>query len=113
MNTGVTEWTWYLDGNVITSSWLDRPDQGHPQAGGEIFSDIASPSDDQKPHMLAQGRNYGTSGDGDYFCFKNNQAIWYRWNPSYAANTKFPPESSGITFSPGSPQYSYFDATGE
>jgi len=111
-NTGTTEWTWYFDGNVVVAHWLDRPDQGHPEAGGEVLCGFPSPAPSQKPNMNARGRNNGTSDDSCYWCFKNNESTWYRWTPSYAANTDTF-ANGNVTFTQSSPLYSVFDATGE
>jgi hypothetical protein len=103
-NTNTSEWTFYFDGDVVDVDWLPRPDHGHPEAGGETYKgDCAT-----WPDMDARGRNNGTSGDSDYWCFKKYDN-WYRWNPSNAPQTVVW-KSDTITFTQDNPRYSYFDA---
>jgi hypothetical protein len=107
-DNGQSKWVWYFDGQAEMTLWLDAPDQGHPQAGGETYE-----SNGTWPNMNAQGRNNGTSSDSCYWCFKNSSDVWYRWDQSHAANTDTRHEGSGVSISESSPKWTHFDASGQ
>jgi hypothetical protein len=110
-SNGDFEWTFYFDGEARIVQDTPHPGCGHAECGGEIYcSDTSVP-----PHMNAQGRNNGTSGDSCYWCYKNSDASWHRWTPTNCPNTEkyIDPSNDGITFTWSDPKYSNFDATGE